>query len=571
MNILMRNRIEEGKVGVMFKKKKADSTTDLQEIKPVKKKNKKLVKRIIIGAVIVIVLAIIILPKMFAPEVVPSVITEKAYVGNIEQVLSTSGFVESEDTKTYYSDTNAKITEFNLEKGSNVHNGDVLVAFDTQDLENQYEQQKLQNQASKSEYAQALADSSENATKYQNATTDVDVLEQQVEDQQNYVEGIQISLNDETNYLSDLNNSLAEYQAKLEKATADDKTSKIEKYTDKINNIEDKIKKSNDYSTDLNNNLISAQNELATLQSNLSEQKSIKSSSETGVLSGNEKSKITATEKVTELTLDQAKVNLEKAQAGINAEFDGIITDVQTTNGATVTQGTPLFTIASNEDVKLTVALTKYDLETVKEGQSAEITLGATTYKGTVTKISRVATTNSAGAAVINAEIHIDNPDDNIYLGVEAKVKINVGSASDVIQIPVECVNTDKEGTFCYVVDNGIVVKKSVTTGLTSDAYIEIKEGIAEGESVISDITTDIVEGEKVMAVTADGSPVVGEAQADNNASTNAESSDTENEDTENKDVENKDAENENADADNKDAENAETEDTQTDATPAQE
>lgn len=537
----------------MFKKKKDNVSTDLKEIKPAKKKNKKLVRRIVIGAVIVVILALIIVPKIFAPEVLPIVKTEKATIGDIEQVLSTSGFVESEDTKTYYSDVNARITEFSLKKGSTVHAGDVLVSYDTNDLENLYKQQELQDKASKADYAQALTDSSENATKYHNASTDVNVLEQQVEDQQNAVEHLQMSLNDETNYLSELQAKLSEVQAKLEEATVANKTSKIEKYTEQVKEIKSKIKDSNNYSTDLNNNLISAQNELGTLQSNLSEQKSIKSSSETGVLSNNQKTQKAATSEVTALTLEQAKANLDRAKEGVNAEFNGIITDVQVTEGATVAQGTPLFTIASNEVVKLTVALTKYDLEDVKEGQKADITLGGSTYTGTVSKISRVATTNSAGAAVINAEIHIDNPDDNIYLGVEAKVKIKVGSASGVVLVPVECINTDKDGAFCYIIENGLVVKKLVTTGLSSDELIEIKEGIKEGDEVVSEVTTELTEGAKVTSIPAEDTMVTTPGVLE-------EETDTKNND----DTENSDAESSNTDS--KDAENAET-----DSEPAQE
>ncbi|PXV86730.1 RND family efflux transporter MFP subunit [Lachnotalea glycerini] len=543
----------------MFKKKKDNDMTELKEVKPARKKNKKLIKRIIIAGVIIVILALIILPRLFTPEVLPTVTTQKAYKGDIEQVLSTSGFVESEETKICYSDVSAKITEFNVEKGSNVHSGDVLVAFDEQALENAYKQQELQNNASKAEYAQVLADASENATKYQNSSTDVSVLEQQVEDQQNSVESIQVSINDEANYLTNLNSDLAAIQASLEEATTANNTSKVEKYTKKIKEIKKKIKNSNDYTTDLNNQLISAQNELSELQSNLSEQKSIKSTSEAGLLSGNEKTQKSATTQVTSLTLEQAQANLEKAKAGITAEFNGIITDVQAAQGATVAEGTALFTIASNEDVKLTVALTKYDLEDVKEGQTATITLGASTYTGTVTKISRVATTNSAGAAVINADIHIDNPDDNIYLGVEAKVKISVGSASNVVLVPVECINTDKDGSFCYVVENGTVVRKNVTTGLSSDEYIEVKEGIAEGEEVISEITTNIVEGAKVTVIPSQDISVTDTTTSDTTENATEESTEkTSEETTENETEETTTASDQDITADSKDTQNSE-------------
>ncbi len=150
-----------------------------------------------------------------------------------------------------------------------------------------------------------------------------------------------------------------------------------------------------------------------------------------------------------------------------------------------------------------------------------------------------MATTNSAGAAVINAEIHIDNPDDNIYLGVEAKVKIKVGSASSVVLVPVECINTDKDGAFCYVIENGLVVKKSVTTGLSSDELIEIKEGIKEGEEVVSEVTTDLTEGTKVTSISAENATGTTTAISDESTDTNnSNTDDTKNSDTEDKNTE---------------------------------
>ena len=60
------------------------------------------------------------------------------------------------------------------------------------------------------------------------------------------------------------------------------------------------------------------------------------------------------------------------------------------------------------------VTLSKYDYNTVKEGQSVEITLGDNTYQGTVTKMSHIAVQNEKGTPVISATVSIDNPDEDI-------------------------------------------------------------------------------------------------------------------------------------------------------------
>lgn len=159
-----------------------------------------------------------------------------------------------------------------------------------------------------------------------------------------------------------------------------------------------------------------------------------------------------------------------------------------------VTQGMQLFTLQSIEDVNVEVTLSKNVYAKVKEGQKAEITLAGQTYQGTVKRISRIAIDGAAGtnqaavaSAAIMATIHIDNPDEDIFLGVDAKVKIQAAEAKNVLILPTEAVNIGKDGTFCWVDEDGVLTKRSITTGVTSDEYAEITQGLDEGETVITD------------------------------------------------------------------------------------
>lgn len=64
-----------------------------------------------------------------------------------------------------------------------------------------------------------------------------------------------------------------------------------------------------------------------------------------------------------------------------------------------------------------------------------------------------------------------------------------------------EAVNTGKDGNFCYIVENGIVVKKEVETGLASATMVEIKTGLQAGDKVIRSGIEIVEEGMKVTAV----------------------------------------------------------------------
>lgn len=249
-----------------------------------------------------------------------------------------------------------------------------------------------------------------------------------------------------------------------------------------------------------------ASDELAELQSDQASEKAIAEADSTS-LTKEERKKLKVADNLSELDAKSAKELVEEGKKGITAEFNGIVSKADLKNGEAVTQGMELFTIQNTDKASVDVTLSKYDYDTVKEGQKAEITLGDNTYEGTVTRMSHIAVQNEKGTPVISATVSIDDPDDDIFLGVDAKVKIHAASAKDVVTLPVEVVNIGKDGSFCYVIENGLVTRRNITTGISSEDYIEITDGIEAGEEVISDLG-DYTEG---MAVQAEPQEQTGE------------------------------------------------------------
>lgn len=243
---------------------------------------------------------------------------------------------------------------------------------------------------------------------------------------------------------------------------------------------------------DLQQRLATAQSELADLQAQLETKKAI-AEGDTAALSKEAKAQMQTNNNLAELEQKSLAELIEEGKKGISAEFNGVISDSQVVEGAMVSQGMQLFTLQSVDDVNVDVTLSKNVYEKVKEGQKATITFAGQTYEGTVTRISRIATSGMSGSnqaatsTAITATVHIDNPDDNIFLGVEAKVSIQAAEAKDVVILPTEAVNIGKDGSFCWVCEDGVLVKRSIETGVTSDDCIEITKGLKEGEEVIAD------------------------------------------------------------------------------------
>ena len=412
--------------------------------------------------------------RMLTPAALPMVSVRSAQVGNIEQSVDASGTVTTEESKTYFSPVGAKISECKVQAGDAVAAGDVMLVYDAQDLEERQKEAELQNDEAKYTYENTVGKSNKDASEYSRSSHDVEILEQQVEDWKAEVHALK-------QYITDMGCFLREAQNKGHE-------NDVEEYQNKIDQA--------------NNTLMVKEEELADFQSNLSEQKGIKNSTEDSMLTASGKKQIEATKDLAALKASQVTDAVAQVTDGLKAEFNGVVTDVKAVNGGTVEENGELLTVESTENVCVKVSLNKSDLEKVKEGQKAAITIVGKPYEGTVTRISRSATKNEKGAALVTAEIHIDNPDQDLYLGVDGKVTIQGNKAENVVTVPIEAVNIGKDGSFVYIVnENGMIEKRIITTGLSSAEATEVKEGLDGTERVVLSVDAGIEEGMQVTPV----------------------------------------------------------------------
>lgn len=274
--------------------------------------------------------------------------------------------------------------------------------------------------------------------------------------------------------------------------TRDEAMKRIQEEQENLNAINEKL---NGYRDRLTN---SSEN-LEKLQTSKAKEEGIQASSDAAILSAAAKKQLLADNQLSSLSAQMTKEEIQEGKEGIRAEFSGVVTEVSALAGGPAAKGGSLFTIASSQKVVVDMPVTRYDLEKLETGQEAQVTLAGRTYQGTLTRLSRLAADNATGTPTVSAEIRIEDPDEYIYLGLEAKVRIQGREAKDVIVVPVEAVNTGKEGSFVYTVEEGRIVKKQVETGLVSDTLIEIGSGLNLGEQVVTMGAELVEEGMAVM------------------------------------------------------------------------
>ena len=494
------------------------------------RKRKKKIPLIVAAALVVVFGGYSVVNSVIAKNTPTQVNTITAAKGSVEETISTSGKVNSEQSRTYYAPVGAVITEMNVSLGDVVEEGQQLVTFDTSDLEAQKTKAELDASASANGYRSTQYQSDKKQSEYNEAVIGLDELKVLAAGQEQYVQGLKYNLEDDIQnkkedlqeWLNKLNLELEIQNNKLSEPRSEESRERIQ---ETIQNLNESIRRTSNEINDLNmsdemkekQRIIDAeQKKLDDMKEEISRREGKESSSEAGIVDPYAKQQQADNMQSAQITAEEAAEKLAKGQEGVKAEFGGIVTKIATMSssanasaggglleGATVSEGTELFTIESNQQVKVDISITKYDLAKIAVGQKADITIADQKYEGEVTKINKVAANNSQGSPVVGVEVHINNPDSGIYLGVEAQVVIHTNSAQDVITLPVEIVNTDRNGDFCYVVENGVVTMRRITTGISSDTDVEVTDGLKEGDLVVYDMTGSVTEGMSVVAVPA--------------------------------------------------------------------
>jgi HlyD family secretion protein len=205
--------------------------------------------------------------------------------------------------------------------------------------------------------------------------------------------------------------------------------------------------------------------------------------------------------------------------------------------GSGFSQGTNLMTVSNLNDMEAVVEVDENDVVLVSEGDTAKITIdafGDEEFTGVVYQIGNSAKQTGVGTQdqVVNFEIKIKllGKNKKIKPGMSCDADIRTETHADVLSVPIQALtaripekskNKNKKGEggkrdfkkrkkekikpveVVFVYDNGTAVMRPVKTGISDDDYIEITEGLSEGETIISGpykaVSRELEDGKKVV------------------------------------------------------------------------
>lgn len=152
----------------------------------------------------------------------------------------------------------------------------------------------------------------------------------------------------------------------------------------------------------------------------------------------------------------------------------------------------PVVTLVDTKALQISININQYDITKVALGQVVNVTadgLKDQTFTGKISAIAAVAQKSAVGQSqetVVPVLVDLENPDGAFKPNYTAKVEIVVAKKDKALLIPYEATRLDKErGRIAYVIENGKLSERVVKTGIESELYLEVIEGLKLGEYLV--------------------------------------------------------------------------------------
>lgn len=493
------------------KASQVSENTSISKDNSKKKKNSRTLRTLkknrkwIIIVIILIVVAIIFFQrqKKKAEELIASTVQEQEYDlikrDDIHSAISTTGTVKSKKVSTLYSALkDTKITNVNYEVGDQVHEGDVVVTFSTENIEKKISQSEEDIATSKKK--EALEAENRERTyinTYGNESYSLSSAQEKVE-------SMLKALYEACDGYGDAKRALQDYKdgnlddagmARGEAYYQEQVSAMYQKEQQAQTNYQDAV-------TALAEANRKAANDLASAQ--------------TSYDSGN----LTAGDSTKKLERELENYQDTLEDYIVTAPISGIVTKVEVEEGNGFNGGN-LMVIQQNDSYIVTTEIDEYDIPSVQKGQKVVIKTDATRddeLEGVVSFVAPTATTSSSSSSgslmgassgssvTYTVEIDLLTKDDRIKLGMSAKLNIITEEHKDTLVVRYDAIEEEDDGSkVIYVVDNSKPSMPETGEAASKDNSILVVD--ADGEEKSTGFSFDFGAGSVRMDAGEGGMP----------------------------------------------------------------
>lgn len=190
---------------------------------------------------------------------------------------------------------------------------------------------------------------------------------------------------------------------------------------------------------------------------------------------------------------------LELSYGTVNAPISGVVASRSIKPGNLVQINTPIFTIVDNARLEATLNAPEREIETLKAGQAVQLSVDALPGKTFEGKIDRVSPVVDSGSGTFRVICAFDGGG-LLQPGMFGRIRIDYDQRADALVVPRLALLDDGEPAV-FRVREGKVARVPVKLGYAEGPWVEIREGLAAGDQIVTAGKVALRDGTAVQVI----------------------------------------------------------------------
>jgi len=185
------------------------------------------------------------------------------------------------------------------------------------------------------------------------------------------------------------------------------------------------------------------------------------------------------------ITADIEILQAQISKTEIRAPFNGVIGLRNVSNGAYITPATVMASLQQTDPLKIDFTIPEKYSTSVKKGDVIQFEADGFNQKFSG-KVYALEPKIDEATRTIRVRALIQNANARLTPGMFVKVNLGLAKLDNAFLVPTQCIIPEARNKKVIIVKDGVAEFRKVETGLRTESYVQITNGIASGDTVVA-------------------------------------------------------------------------------------